>query len=271
MATKKVGPPVPPRPSAVSVAHTLAKSRSASPTVQGGKPPARTVIYKSPSLENTNQNRSPEIAKKPAPSDSKPNVSVRVVTPPVPKPRHKSPARAPPTPLQATTTQIDIEQSQAIAFTNKFLSEVAAKNNAKPLLPNRPDPEGKEKDLKSVDPSMNNKLFSEMLISELTALHALDKGEVVKPAKVDVKIENNDTPLKIKRGSISSNDVSPNGTKSRIRTSDWIEVGDNGKEVLMTSCHISLEDSGMEDEEKLDDASSGVGDSWDSVKDTEER
>lgn len=73
--------------------------------------------------------------------------------------------------------------------------------------------------------------------------------------------------------SSSSNDVSPQGTQRapRIRTSDWIEVGDNGKEVVMTSCHISLEDSGLEDEERLDDASSGVGDSWDSIKDSEDR
>ncbi|XP_035778410.1 homeobox protein 5-like isoform X2 [Anopheles albimanus] len=63
--------------------------------------------------------------------------------------------------------------------------------------------------------------------------------------------------------------TSPNGTALRlpkIRTSDWIEVGDNGKQVVLSSCQISLEDSGLEDEEKLDDASSGVGDSWDSVK-----
>jgi len=46
-------------------------------------------------------------------------------------------------------------------------------------------------------------------------------------------------------------------------------VGDNGTAVTLTSCHISLEDSGMEDEERLDDMSSGVGDSWDSVKEAE--
>ncbi|XP_055847473.1 rho GTPase-activating protein gacZ [Episyrphus balteatus] len=73
-----------------------------------------------------------------------------------------------------------------------------------------------------------------------------------------------------------STDSSPCGPESsRIRTSDWIEVGENGKEEVMTSCHISLEDSGMEDEERPDDGSSGVGDSWDSVqeakKEEEER
>ncbi|XP_043654076.1 uncharacterized protein LOC122620597 isoform X2 [Drosophila teissieri] len=68
-----------------------------------------------------------------------------------------------------------------------------------------------------------------------------------------------------------STDSSPYGTErsQRIRTSDWIEVGDNGTAVTLTSCHISLEDSGMEDEERLDDMSSGVGDSWDSVKEAE--
>ncbi|XP_017092103.2 uncharacterized protein [Drosophila bipectinata] len=68
-----------------------------------------------------------------------------------------------------------------------------------------------------------------------------------------------------------STDSSPYGTErsQRIRTSDWIEVGDNGTQVTLTSCHISLEDSGMEDEERLDDMSSGVGDSWDSVKEAE--
>lgn len=67
-----------------------------------------------------------------------------------------------------------------------------------------------------------------------------------------------------------SSDSSPYGTErsARIRTSDWIEVEDNGKQVTLTSCHISLEDSGMEDEERL--SSSGVGDSWDSVKEAEQ-
>uniref|UniRef100_A0A1A9Z478 Uncharacterized protein n=1 Tax=Glossina pallidipes TaxID=7398 RepID=A0A1A9Z478_GLOPL len=71
-----------------------------------------------------------------------------------------------------------------------------------------------------------------------------------------------------------SSDSSPYGTErsARIRTSDWIEVGDNGKEVTLTSCHISLEDSGLEDEERLDEmSSSGVGDSWDSVKEEAEQ
>ncbi|XP_037948775.1 uncharacterized protein LOC119680159 [Teleopsis dalmanni] len=82
---------------------------------------------------------------------------------------------------------------------------------------------------------------------------------------------NKSTPRK-RYPSGCSSDSSPYGTErsTRIRTSDWIEVGDNGKQVTLTSCHISLEDSGLEDEERLDDmSSSGVGDSWDSVKEAE--
>ncbi len=92
--------------------------------------------------------------------------------------------------------------------------------------------------------------FHEQLISELTEMHKDEKPRT-------------------RYSSSCSNDSSPNGThRSRIRTADWVEVGDNGKEVLLSSCQISLEDSGMEDEERLDDISSGVGDSWDSVKDS---
>ncbi|GAB0091825.1 hypothetical protein DMENIID0001_067100 [Sergentomyia squamirostris] len=100
--------------------------------------------------------------------------------------------------------------------------------------------------------------FHEMLIAELTAM----RGEKMPPI----------APRKKRQSIDRSTDSSPNGTqRSRIRTSDWVEVGDNGKTVVMTSCHISLEDSGMEDEERPDDMSSGVGDSWDSTRDNEER
>lgn len=100
--------------------------------------------------------------------------------------------------------------------------------------------------------------FHEMLIAELTAM----RKEKIPPM----------APRKKRQSIDRSTDSSPNGTqRSRIRTSDWVEVGDNGKAVVLTSCHISLEDSGMEDEERPDDTSSGVGDSWDSTRDNEER
>lgn len=166
-------------------------------------------------------------------------------------------------------------------------------------LKQRPEPEGGETNSNSslsnerlpTDPIKPNYspekkvAFHEILISELAAMRkrnseqdsdnheSTDAGE----RRCDkVGKEKGDWDGKSQRKrypSGCSTDSSPYGTQrsARIRTSDWVEVGDNGKEVTLTSCHISLEDSGMEDEERLDDTSSGVGDSWDSVKDAEER
>lgn len=121
---------------------------------------------------------------------------------------------------------------------------------------------------KTMDDKLSEKkvAFHEMLISELTEM------------RKDGKKLNRDESKSI--GSLntrpnytkSSPDISPNGTRrSRIRNSDVIEVDDTGKQILYSSCFISLEDSGLEDEEKLDDCSSGVGDSWDSCKEVEDR
>ncbi|XP_058062926.1 uncharacterized protein LOC131212879 [Anopheles bellator] len=132
--------------------------------------------------------------------------------------------------------------------------------------------------------------FHELLISELTAMRekqqqrqAVPPDEPPPPVPRSVverqpELEFRDVekvnrrqrcPSERRSSGSEASETSPSGTAVRlpkIRTSDWIEVGDNGKQVLLSSCQISLEDSGMEDEEKLDDASSGVGDSWDSVK-----
>lgn len=149
-------------------------------------------------------------------------------------------------------------------------------------LPYRPEPEGGEhvtpsNDSKSIsktptiDPStLNSKLnekkvaFHELLISELTAMRSAAANQANRRQRKPPETR-------------SSPEISPTGT-ARIRTADWIEVGDNGKEVILSSCQISLEDSGLEDEGKHDEeeqdddgGSSGVGDSWDSVKDAEER
>uniref|UniRef100_A0A182PPQ5 Uncharacterized protein n=1 Tax=Anopheles epiroticus TaxID=199890 RepID=A0A182PPQ5_9DIPT len=131
--------------------------------------------------------------------------------------------------------------------------------------------------------------FHELLISELTAMRQKQKeqeqtqtqqesgakGDVPTNGSIDLaKINRRQRCPSERRSSGSETEqTTPNGTATRlpkIRTADWIEVGDNGKQVVLSSCQISLEDSGMEDEEKLDDASSGVGDSWASVKEDAE-
>uniref|UniRef100_A0A453YZS1 Uncharacterized protein n=3 Tax=gambiae species complex TaxID=44542 RepID=A0A453YZS1_ANOGA len=152
----------------------------------------------------------------------------------------------------------------------------------------------------TLDSKLSEKKFAfhELLISELTAMRQKQQEQeqtklqsktqeksAVKGADDDCPTANGVDLAKINRrqrcpserrsSGSETETTTPNGTTGRqakIRTADWIEVGDNGKQVVLSSCQISLEDSGMEDEEKLDDASSGVGDSWDSVKeDAEER
>lgn len=186
-----------------------------------------------------------------------------------------------------TQIVIDSSVSQTVDFTNKILCEMETiiKNSKshQQRLPSRPEPEGKEGhqvSQKSVEEriSESKTAFSKKLLSELTAIRKNDSSKVLVKDERTFSKEEEEQIVILKRrpkdnvtNSVSPVEVSPNFMKSRIRTSDWIEVEDNGKAILMTSCHISLEDSGMEDEEKPDDASSGVGDSWDSVKDTEER
>ncbi|XP_052896945.1 lateral signaling target protein 2 homolog [Anopheles moucheti] len=149
----------------------------------------------------------------------------------------------------------------------------------------------------TLDSKLSEKKFAfhELLISELTAMRQKQKEQdhqdrqMVNQVHQEAKLKKDESAIGVdlakinrrqrcpseRRSSGSETETTPNGTATRlpkIRTADWIEVGDNGKQVVLSSCQISLEDSGMEDEEKLDDASSGVGDSWDSVKeDAEER
>lgn len=199
-------------------------------------------------------------------------------------------------PLAPTTTVVTNGTSTMIEARNdNFLTNKLASDPSKQVmrsssirLPYRPEPEGGEHmssavdlnhGVKVIEPlvidpgTIDSKLssekkvaFHELLISELTAMRSAQEGAGDSTSKRH--------PPSYPAERRSSPDISPEGTATRlarIRTSDWVEVGDNGKEVFLSSCQISLEDSGMEDEEKLDDASSGVGDSWDSVKDAEER
>lgn len=128
--------------------------------------------------------------------------------------------------------------------------------------------------------------FHEKLISELAAMHqpmpspppeVMQSRQDEERDRATTVEEELHQQLQMKRLSIESQDrasTSPNGShRSRIRTADWIEVGDNGKKMVFSSCQISLEDSGLEDEmERLEEtSSSGAGDSWDSVIDHDER
>lgn len=339
MATRKIGPPVPPRPNAKP---SIITPRQMTPTS------GRTTIYKSSAGPGAAVISSPT-------TTGSTQVKTRPV-PPVPRPRHKSPVRATPSPSSLTiakqsnllhaveslssSTQMEthsfsssstksstttttststnvvshrngdndrlamsqsdesqdkirtIQQqsdqrtgvepapSKNMDFTSKILSEmeVIMSKNYMGLsrLPRRQESEDKEisPPHKSVEEKIceSKTAFSKKLLSELAAIRNPDNAitTLMKKDETTVSVDVEQSVI-VKRRQKKSNNPSPRSTSSKIRTSDWIEVEDNGKEVLMTSCHISLEDSGLEDEEKTDEASSGVGDSWDSVKDYEER
>ncbi|XP_059616291.1 uncharacterized protein LOC132261473 [Phlebotomus argentipes] len=299
MISRKPGPPVPPRPSAAVVAHARLSKSQSGVIVTGSGAAGRTLVYKSPSSgalvdkralatendaskvvivaqqktedsENQKENlkpmqlemytKSPSVVRsKRITSDSTPQKVTQDDDLPV-RDDDVVVVNGPMMLREENRNRIEIksEHQQPVAtekteiIINSDAIEVRNGNSAK-----RPEPEGDEAPTVREDPLPVEKkvAFHEMLIAELTAMRT-------------EKI-----PMRKKRQSIDrSTDSSPNGTqRSRIRTSDWVEVGDNGKTVVLTSCHISLEDSGMEDEERPDDTSSGVGDSWDSMRDNEER
>lgn len=106
-----------------------------------------------------------------------------------------------------------------------------------PPTPHNRQPQEKSKDRKVV--------FHEILISELSEMRR--ENHRLSAAK-------------------SCSDLSPSGGQKQVFTIVDIGRSDNN------TCPISLEDSGVEDEEKLDDcSSSGVGDSWDSCKEMQNR
>lgn len=100
-------------------------------------------------------------------------------------------------------------------------------------------------------------MFHEMLISELSEMRRAGNDT------------NNHHHHRLSSAK-SCSDLSPSGNKQMtvMEMRDDVKINKNGN----TTCLISLEDSGVEDEEKADDcSSSGVGDSWDSCKDMENR
>uniref|UniRef100_A0A1L8DHI1 Putative mediator of rna polymerase ii transcription subunit 26 n=1 Tax=Nyssomyia neivai TaxID=330878 RepID=A0A1L8DHI1_9DIPT len=302
MISRKPGPPVPPRPSAAIVAHArLAKSQSGVVVNSLAGPPGRTLVYKSPSSgcitdrntvikhngmqetfangdtsnivivngsasESTKENLKPieleMYTKSPCAVRSKRITNDVATLQKIPNDMISDQVKKFLVDEEVVVVNGAMENRNRIEI--KSVHEATEKTeiiiNGSIEVRTRPEPEGNEAPAATEDPIPVGKkvAFHEMLIAELTAMRK-DKIPPIATRKKRLSIDR-------------STDSSPNGTQSsRIRTSDWVEVGDNGKAVVLTSCHISLEDSGMEDEERPDDISSGVGDSWDSTRDNEER
>lgn len=292
---RKVGPPVPPRPPKTAVQKALEKTRNQFPPPPVPIAKGRTVIYTS---TDNNNSQSFDTKLHESSTHSSPSTGLKATqngnaaravnkessTPlmhyksPVPRPRLKTPPSPP-----STLPNINTRNYQSHTTTKKLSTDYGYKKSR--------DDELKEKLL--------NEIFSGRLV-EAANVHLRYNGSNLKrSSSCDVLNDRNSiiemsppTPQEkssdhkvafheiliselseMRRethrlsAAKSCSDLSPSGPKQVFTL---VDIGRN--EICNNSCLISLEDSGVEDEEKPDDcSSSGVGDSWDSCKEMQNR
>lgn len=322
-SSRKVGPPVPPRPPKTVVQKALEQTRNQSPNfpqVQVDAVPiakGRTVIYTSADNNNSQQQHHKCFDTKshdspPSVTGLKVNVATqngntaRAIAPtnkesttapvmryksPVPRPRLKTPP-LPPSPRSLSTSSSSppplptIRQpSMEFNFRHKANSDNGKRNASR-------DDELKEKLL--------NEIFSGRLVEASNVHLRYNGGNLKRSSSCDVLNDRNSivemsppTPQeKLQKdrkvafheiliselsemrrenhrlsAAKSCSDLSPSGHKQVLN------IIDIGRDISSTNTYlVSLEDSGVEDEEKPDDcSSSGVGDSWDSCKEMHNR
>lgn len=319
-SSRKVGPPVPPRPPKTVVQKALEQTRNQSPNFP---PPdavpiakGRTVIYTSSADNNNSQQHHKCFDTKSHDSSAtglKVNVAAQngntaraptnkefaTMTPvvryksPVPRPRLKTPP-LPPSPRSSLSNSSTPplptlrQPSMELTFRQPKPMPVSAKRNASR------DDELKEKLL--------NEIFSGRLVETSNVHLRYNSSNLKRSSSCDVLNERNSivemspTPQEklqqdrkvafheiliselseMRRenhrlsAAKSCSDLSPSGHKQVLNI---IDIGRSGADISSTNTYlISLEDSGVEDEEKPDDcSSSGVGDSWDSCKEMHNR
>lgn len=306
-SSRKVGPPVPPRPPKTVIQKALEQTRNQSPNFPQDAVPiakGRTVIYTSTDNNNSQQhhkcfdtksndssltglkvnigtqnagNTARVIA---APTNKESTTPVMRYKSPVPRPRLKTPPLPPSSPRSSSTSSTppllppvanfrqNIKKNRDDELKEKLLNEIFSgrlveasnvhlryngsnlkRSSSCDVLNDRnsivemspPTPQEKlQKDRKVA--------FHEILISELSEMRR--ENHRLSAAK-------------------SCSDLSPSGHKQVLNI---IDNGRNGGGDISNTYLISLEDSGVEDEEKPDDcSSSGVGDSWDSCKEMHNR
>lgn len=305
---KKVGPPVPPRPPKTTVQKALEKTRNLSfnfnpPAPSTASNPiakGRTVIYTSTdnnnkcfdtklhesstttsptglkaieAMQNGNAARA-AMTNKESTATAMPVIHYKS---PVPRPRLKTPPTLPNYRLNqgsSASPPVDYGLRHRVdrddELKEKLMNEIFSgrlvetsnvhlrfngsnlkrssscdvlndRNSIMEMSP--PTPHSRHQQEKSKDRKV---VFHEILISELSEMRR--ENHRLSAAK-------------------SCSDLSPSsGGQKQVFTT--VDIGRNDN----STCPISLEDSGVEDEEKLDDcSSSGVGDSWDSCKEMQNR
>lgn len=297
-SSRKVGPPVPPRPPKTVVQKALEQTRNQSPNFPQDAVPiakGRTVIYTSTDNNNSQQHHKCFDTKSNDSSATGLKVNVatqnavlpaRVAAPtnkestpvmryksPVPRPRLKTPPLPPSSPRSPQSPPLlppianfrqNIKQNRDDELKEKLLNEIFSGrlveasnvhlrynggnlkrssscdvlNDRNSIVEMTPPQEKLQRDRKVA--------FHEILISELSEMRR--ENHRLSAAK-------------------SCSDLSPSGHKPVLN------IIDIGRDISSTNTYlISLEDSGVEDEEKPDDcSSSGVGDSWDSCKEMHNR
>lgn len=138
----------------------------------------------------------------------------------------------------------------------KRSSSVDVLNDRNSIIIEKPDEKSKDKKV----------MFHEMLISELSEMRRAGND-------TDNHHHHHHQYHRLSSAK-SCSDLSPSGNKQMtiMEMRDDVKLNNNNNSNRNTTCLISLEDSGVEDEEKADDcSSSGVGDSWDSCKDMQNR
>ena len=331
---KRVGPPVPPRPSPLAVQKALEKVRVApqisAPVVQG-----RTIIYSSTTTVNNNDHRQStattcetqcfdtrtdesetgfvlkgvqngnnarfdvnnasrvnetKIIKvdydpPPPPTQTSPPVILHKKSP-VPRPRSKTPT------FWAKNDPISVPSTIELNYQQNSYTNLLTRNQNSPSVfddATTAKPKSRE-NLINRDDELKQKLLNEMLnrsnpveasnqhvkynlpilkrsssfdaLNEALSDRSIDKKVIFHEILISELSEMRREMSPRLSAAKSSPDISQNGNVNIFEIDD--------KKSLNT--FVSLEDSGVEDEGKMDDcSSSGVGDSWDSCKEMENR
>jgi hypothetical protein len=320
-AGRKVGPPVPPRPTQAAVQKALEKTRHQSPILSQITSPivhGRTIIYSSsPNSNNEHVDRQPHssnnvrcetkcfdteiddsstgFAAKLVQNGNSARVDANEVMKvgcesspvilhhksPVPSPRSKTPPLV--TVAKVSTVLVNAPMSTEANYQQSSYANLLRRNQNFPA-------DGETVKYRTIDDELKEKLLNEMMnradLVEASNKHVKFNGSNLKRStSFDMLNESlgeraNDKKVIFHEMLISELSEMRRVSNPRLSSAKSSpDISANGNfnifdlnEKKSFNTFVSLEDSGVEDEGKTDDcSSSGVGDSWDSCKEMENR